>query len=66
MNEIGTKTQLFQRIVEPLMCNYMVENDMEGKDSIGVLEKEVETTRIQLVFLLAHNCHCLVQQSSLQ
>jgi hypothetical protein len=54
LNRIGIKTQSFRRIVEPFIWNYLVENDMESKDSIGVPET-MKRTRIQLVFLLAHN-----------
>jgi len=53
LNGIGIKTKSFQRIVEPFIWNYLVENDMEGKESIGVPENNAED-RIQLVFLLAH------------
>jgi hypothetical protein len=36
------KMQSFRRIVEPFIWNYLVENDMEGKDSIGVPENNAE------------------------
>jgi hypothetical protein len=42
LNGIGIKTKSFQRIVEPFIWNYLVENDMEGKDSIGVPENNAE------------------------
>ena len=42
LNGIGIKTQSFQRIVEPFIWNYLVENDTEGKDSIGVPENNAE------------------------
>jgi hypothetical protein len=42
LNGIGIKTKSFQRIVEPFIWNYLVENDMEGKESIGVPENNAE------------------------
>jgi len=42
LNVVGIKTKSFQRIVEPFIWNYLVENDMEGKDSIGVPENNAE------------------------
>ena len=39
---IGIKTQPFRRIVEPFIWNYLVENDMESKDSIGDPENNEE------------------------
>ena len=42
LNGIGIKTQSFQRIMEPFIWNFLVENDMEGKDSIGVPEYNAE------------------------
>ena len=42
LNGIGIKTQSFRRIVEPFIWNYLVENDMESKDSIGVPENNEE------------------------
>jgi hypothetical protein len=42
LNGIRIKTQSFRRIVEPFIWNYLVENDMEGKDSIGVPENSAE------------------------
>ena len=54
LNGVGIKTQIFRRIVEPCIWNYLVENDTEGKDSIGVPENNAGT-RAQLAFLLAYN-----------
>ncbi len=54
LTRIGIKTQSFRIIAEPFIWNYMVENDLEGKDSVGFL-KTMQRTRIQLVFLLTHN-----------
>jgi len=42
LNGIGIKTQSFQRLVEPFIWNYLVENYIEGKDSIGVPENNAE------------------------
>jgi hypothetical protein len=42
LNGIGIKTQSFQRIADPFIWNYLVVNDMEDKDSIGVPENNVE------------------------
>ena len=54
LNGIGIKTQSFRRIVEPFIWNYLVENDMESKDSIGVPEKNAED-KDTIGILLAHN-----------
>ncbi len=42
LNGIRIKMQSFRRIVEPFIWNYLVENDTEGNDSIGVLENNAE------------------------
>jgi hypothetical protein len=42
LNGIGIKTQSFRRIVEPFIWDYLVENDMDSKDSIGVPENKNE------------------------
>ncbi len=42
LNGIGIKTQSFRRIVGPFIWDYLVENDMESKDSIGVPENNEE------------------------